>query len=111
MWPTPPSRWAWRCCSWAPSCTGVQPDEMAREHTVQELAGRLDQYLTALEPSLSRTQAQRLIAEGLVRLNGSAARPGSRLRPGDRLTWEVPAPSPSMLRPEPIDLAVVYEDD
>ena len=84
---------------------------MAREHTVQDPAGRLDQYLAALEPSLSRTQAQRLITGGRVRLNGAAARPGSRLRPGDQLTWEVPAPSPSALRPEPIDLAVVYEDD
>jgi len=83
---------------------------MAREHTVQEPAARLDQYLARLEPSISRTRVQRLIVEGRVRLNGSAARPGSRLRPGDRLTWEVPPPVPSTLRPEPIDLAVVYED-
>ena len=67
---------------------------MAREHTVQEPAARLYQYLARLEPSISRTRVQRLIVEGRVRLNGSAARPGSRLRPGDRLTdstgeWEV----------------------
>jgi 23S rRNA pseudouridine1911/1915/1917 synthase len=84
---------------------------MAKEHTVEAPADRLDQYLAALEPSISRTQAQRLIAEGRVRLNGAAARAGSRLRPGDRLAWELPPPSPSRLRPEPIDLAVVYEDD
>jgi 23S rRNA pseudouridine1911/1915/1917 synthase len=84
---------------------------MPSEHTVEAPAPRLDRYLTALEPSLSRTQAQRLIAEGWVRLNGSTARPGSRLRPGDHLAWELPPSAPAVLRPEPIELAVVYEDD
>jgi 23S rRNA pseudouridine1911/1915/1917 synthase len=82
-----------------------------RQHTVTESSNRLDQYLTGLERSLSRTQVNRLIVDGHVRLNGSPARPGSRLRAGDELTWEIPPPSQATLRPEAIDLPVVYEDE
>ncbi len=73
-------------------------------------AARLDQYLVDLLPGLSRSQVQRLISEGHVRLNGVPARPGARLRTGDEVAWEVPPPAPTTLVPEPMDLKVVYED-
>jgi 23S rRNA pseudouridine1911/1915/1917 synthase len=73
-------------------------------------AARLDQYLVDLLPGLSRSQVQRLISEGHVRLNGVPARPGARLRAGDEVAWEVPPPAPTTLVPEPMDLKVVYED-
>lgn len=84
---------------------------MAPEHTVSQPAGRLDRYLAGLDPALSRTQVQRLIGSGQVRLNDAPARPGTRLRPGDRLTWEVPPAVPTTLQPEAIDLDVIYEDE
>ncbi len=74
-------------------------------------AARLDQYLTELLPTLSRSQVQRLISEGHVRLNGQSARPGARLHPGDELAWHVPPTAPSALTPQPMDLRVLYEDD
>ena len=83
---------------------------MAPEHTVSQPAGRLDRYLNGLDPAMSRTQVQRLIRSGEVRLNGAPARPGTRLRPGDRLTWEVPPATPTTLQPEAIALEVLYED-
>ncbi|HYM49621.1 MAG TPA: RluA family pseudouridine synthase [Candidatus Limnocylindrales bacterium] len=74
-------------------------------------AGRLDQYLAGLDTSLSRSQVHRLILQGHVLVNGAPARPGTRLRDGDQLEWEVPPSPPSVLRPQPMDLPVVYEDE
>jgi 23S rRNA pseudouridine1911/1915/1917 synthase len=83
----------------------------AEQHTVVADAPRLDQYLAGLLAGESRSQVQRLIAQGHVRLNDGPARPGSRLRAGDRLSWELPAPTPSRLEAEPMDLRVLYEDE
>lgn len=78
---------------------------------VEAAAARLDQYLTHLLPDLSRTQVQRLIASGQVQVNGVVVRPGARLHPGDRLAWEIPPVRQPTLAAEPLDLAVVYEDE
>ncbi len=74
-------------------------------------AARLDQYLAERLPTLSRSQVQRLISEGHVRLNGQSTRPGARLHPGDELAWQVPPTAASALTPQPMDLRVLYEDD
>jgi len=82
----------------------------AEQHTVPINAPRLDQYLAGLLAGQSRSQVQRLIAGGHVRLNDGPARARSRLRPGDRLSWELPAVVPTRLEPERMDLRVLYED-
>jgi 23S rRNA pseudouridine1911/1915/1917 synthase len=81
------------------------------DHVVAAGADRLDQYLVGMLPQLSRSQVQRLIADGRVRHNDRPARAGSRLRVGDRLSWEIPATVPSRLAAEPMDLRVLFEDD
>lgn len=83
----------------------------AEQHTVAANAPRLDQYLAGLLAGQSRSQVQRLIAQGHVRLNDAPARAGSRLRSGDRLSWELPAAVPTRLQPEAMDLGILYEDD
>jgi 23S rRNA pseudouridine1911/1915/1917 synthase len=83
----------------------------AEQHTVAADAPRLDQYLTGLLAGESRSRVQRLIAQGHVRLNDRPARPGSRLRAGDRLSWELPHATPSRLQAEPMELRVLYEDE
>ena len=83
----------------------------AEQHTVPINAPRLDQYLAGLLEGQSRSQVQRLIAQGHVRLNDRPARAGSRLRSGDRLSWELPPATPTRLQPEAMDLRVLYEDD
>jgi 23S rRNA pseudouridine1911/1915/1917 synthase len=82
----------------------------ASPHLVKAAAPRLDQYLNRLLADLSRTRVQQLIEEGHVQLNEGPARAGSRLRPGDRLTWELPAVVPTRLLPEPMELRVLFED-
>ena len=79
-------------------------------HLVTAAAPRLDQYLAGLLGHLSRTRVQQLIQQGHVRLNDAPARPGSRLRAGDRLIWELPPVVPTSLLPEPMELRVLFED-
>ena len=80
------------------------------------LAGlRLDHYLAA-QPAvaaqgLTRSQVQRLIVEGQASVNGAPARPAQKVRPGDRVRLQVPPPAPAGVPPQPIPLAVAYEDE
>jgi 23S rRNA pseudouridine1911/1915/1917 synthase len=72
-------------------------------------AGRLDAFVHATMPALSRRLVHRLIADGDVRVNGRRAPKGGRLRPGDVVT--LPA-LPRSIAPEPeLTLPVVYEDE
>ena len=82
----------------------------ATDHTVTADAPRLDQYLAGLLSGQSRSQVHRLIVQGHVRLNDGPARAASKLRAGDRLSWEVPAIVPTRLEAEPMELRVIYED-
>lgn len=68
---------------------------------------RLDAFVLAAAPQLSRRLVHRLIAEGAVRVNGRPARKGLRLRAGDAVT----VPQLGGLRPEPeTALAILHED-
>jgi 23S rRNA pseudouridine1911/1915/1917 synthase len=103
-----------------PPCAGVPPTPerpgpakpALRQFVVgPETAGvRLDQFLQIQAPDLSRTRLQALIAGGQVLVTGGAAKSSHRLRAGARITVEVPPPEPVTLQPEPIPLAIVYED-
>ena len=76
-----------------------------------ELVGRrLDQVIAALEPTLSRAQAQRWIADGAITVNGARARAAQRVRLGEQIEGALPEPTPSELIAEPIALAITYED-
>ena len=83
---------------------------MRRETVAIEGGLRLDRFVAAAWPELTRSAVQRLIQANLVWVDGQPARASYRVSPGDRITVEVPAPSPSELEPEAIPLDVVYED-
>jgi 23S rRNA pseudouridine1911/1915/1917 synthase len=70
---------------------------------------RLDKYLTQLLPAFSRAQLQRLVEQGYVLVNGQRAKASHRLTRSDRITVEL-CSSPDHPMPEPIPLAVIYED-
>ena len=72
---------------------------------------RLDKYVCAQHPELSRTRVHKLIAEGNITVNGQLAKPGLRLNPGDRSELNVPPTPPQELKPEAIPLEILYEDD
>ncbi len=76
-----------------------------------EAAGtRLDIYLAGLLADCSRSQLQRLIKDGSVRIGARTVRPNTTLHAGDVVTVEVPAPGPATPVAEPLPLSIVYED-
>jgi len=70
---------------------------------------RLDKYVAEKCPELSRTQAQKLVSDGLVTVNGQVAKAGFKLSAGDRVRITLPPPRESPA-PEAMPLSIVYED-
>lgn len=77
----------------------------------QDAGRRLDQFLTARLPHVSRAGVQRLIAAGHVRVGRGKMRAGLALTSG--LTIDVTVPEPTAATPaaEPLPLPILYEDD
>ncbi|MGD0115671.1 MAG: RluA family pseudouridine synthase [Dehalococcoidia bacterium] len=71
---------------------------------------RLDVFIAARCPDISRSQARRLIDEGLAAVNGRPVRASYALRPNDFVDVRVPAPEPGAPQPEGISLRIIYED-
>ncbi|MEO8287799.1 MAG: RluA family pseudouridine synthase [Chloroflexota bacterium] len=86
------------------------PTTIEWEVTPDEAGERFDKAIAAHAPDISRSYAAMLIEAGAARLNGMAARTSQKIRLGDLITVELPAPQPSGLQAENIPLKVVYED-
>jgi 23S rRNA pseudouridine1911/1915/1917 synthase len=71
---------------------------------------RLDQVVRERLPQFSRSRIQEWIRQGRVRLNGEAQRPSQAVRAGDAIDVEPAEPPPLRAVPEPIPLAIIYED-
>lgn len=79
----------------------------------RESAGlRLDVYLAQrfISEGVSRAEAQRLIGEGLVTINGGRAKASIRLKPDDVVRLQNLPLRESSLRPENLPLEILYED-
>lgn len=80
--------------------------------SAEDAGKRLDQFLAAQLPELSRVRVQQMIKQGLVRVGGREARASLRLRGGEQVETlgavELP---PLRATPEPIALDVAYEDE
>ncbi|HEY81698.1 MAG TPA: RluA family pseudouridine synthase [Dehalococcoidia bacterium] len=72
---------------------------------------RLDKFVSEKCPELSRTHAQRLIADGHITVNGQPAKPSLKLAMGDRVDIIIPPAPPSPLSPQALPLNIIYEDD
>ena len=71
---------------------------------------RLDRWLAGVMPGLSRARLQAIITGGGVLVDGRVARPSLRLKTGQSISVQLPAPQAAVPLPEDIPLAVVYED-
>jgi len=71
---------------------------------------RVDQFLAARELPFSRSQLKRRIDDGEVTVNGTTVKPGRKLRAGDDVAFNPPAPEKVELAAEAIPLAVLFED-
>ncbi|MFQ5949487.1 MAG: RluA family pseudouridine synthase [Nitrospiria bacterium] len=74
-------------------------------------ADRIDLYLIKRGVPLSRARIQRLIAEGLIRLNGLPTKASCRVKAGDQIAFSIPPPEPLALIPEAIPLDLIHEDE
>ena len=84
----------------------------ARTITVpEESAGaRLDRFLASVLGDQSRSQIQRLIREGHIRVGDRAAKPNQAIKVGQAISIDIPAPVDPTPLPEPLPLRILYQD-
>jgi 23S rRNA pseudouridine1911/1915/1917 synthase len=91
------------------------PDSAMRREllaSASDSGARLDRFVAAHCPGVSRTRVQELIESGLVQIDGRAAKKGSvHLRGGEKITLEITERPPIRATAESIPLDVLYEDD
>jgi 23S rRNA pseudouridine1911/1915/1917 synthase len=71
---------------------------------------RLDLFISREVPDLTRTAVQRLIDAGLITVNGVPPRSSLKLKGGERISIEIPPPTPAVPLAEELPLAILYED-
>jgi len=91
----------------------AEPETAPALRIAPERAGeRLDRALAALRPELSRSRIKALIEQGHLTLAGATIKdPSMRVKPGQVFALAIPAALPAALEAQPMDLAIVYEDD
>jgi 23S rRNA pseudouridine1911/1915/1917 synthase len=72
---------------------------------------RLDRYLAAQLPELSRTRIQELIEAGLVLVDGNPSKGAHRLHVSEKIVVDAQARPPMRAEAEAIPLEILYEDD
>jgi 23S rRNA pseudouridine1911/1915/1917 synthase len=82
-------------------------DIIVKPDTARE---RLDIFLCK-EIGLSRSQTDKLIRAGMVKLNNGKAKPGYRIKRDDRIIVKVPPAKEMTAKPEDIPLNIIYEDN
>ena len=78
--------------------------------TTESAGARLDAFLAARLPDLTRSAAARLIEGGLVTVDGKPAGKSARLTGGETVSVTLPEAEEPEARPQDIPLEVVYED-
>jgi 23S rRNA pseudouridine1911/1915/1917 synthase len=71
---------------------------------------RLDVFLVSVMGDRSRSQIQRLIKEGAVRVGTGAAKSNQAVKTGQDITVDVPEPVDPVPQPEAIELPILYQD-
>lgn len=86
--------------------------EQVRAFAAPRGGERLDKSIVSVLGDLSRTQVQRLIADGFVEVDGQVVtKPAYRLESPAAVQVRVPPPAPSRNQPELIPLDIVFEND
>ena len=75
-----------------------------------QLGTRLDQYLAAQLPELSRARIQSLIKEGEITVNGKSTKAKTPVERNMRIEVNIPEPEPAEAQPQDIPISVLFED-
>ncbi|HKG21483.1 MAG TPA: RluA family pseudouridine synthase [Blastocatellia bacterium] len=79
--------------------------------TSEEAGQRLDEFLASRFGGMSRMRIASLLGRGAARVEPGPGLPGYRLAPGDRVEFTIDEPASSAMRPEPLPLEIIHEDD
>ena len=71
---------------------------------------RLDRFLVSLMPEQSRSQIQRLIKQGHVRVAGREAKANQPVKSGQEIIVDTPEPVDAVPLPEALPLPILYQD-
>lgn len=71
---------------------------------------RIDNYLSSVT-DMSRTKIQKLIKDGIIKINGISPKVGSSLKENDIITIDEYQEELMDVTPEKMDLDIIYEDD
>lgn len=77
----------------------------------EEQEERIDKYLTMMYPDLSRSYIQKLLKEEMVTVNGKLVKANYRISAEDEVFMKVPDLLVPDIRPEPLPLDILYEDE
>ena len=72
---------------------------------------RLDRYLTGRYPHHSRARFQKLIKSADVLVNGKKSKASYEVQKGDAIDLRLPIIDNDIIKPEPIPLNILFEDD
>jgi len=71
---------------------------------------RLDAFLRAQFPAMSRGAIQRLIEQGDIRVEGNPVKATHHPRAGEKIEIHWPAPKPALAQPQELPLDILFED-
>ena len=72
---------------------------------------RLDWLVAFRVSALTRSQAAALIQHGQITVNNLPKKPGYRLHAKDEISGRIPPPAGTVVKPEPLALDILHEDD
>lgn len=86
--------------------------EQKRQFTVsnQETGIRLDVCLAGRFPEFTRSYLQKLCKDFAVSVEGAVKKSNYKVREGEQVSLDIPEPTELSIKPEKMDLDIVYED-
>lgn len=86
--------------------------EQERQFTVsqKETGSRLDVCLAGRFPEFTRSYLQKLCKDSAVLVDDAEKKSNYKVREGERVILKVPKPTELSIKPEKMDLDIVYED-
>ena len=77
----------------------------------EESGIRIDRFLSEKNPEFSRSFIQKLIKDGLVKVNDKSIKANYKVQKNDQVELQIPHLSEPDILPEDIPLDILYEDD
>ncbi len=87
------------------------PETLFLHPQAEEAGQRIDAYLAAAAPGMTRNAAQRLLSEGAVTVDGKALKKNYKIAEADEIRVVLPSVKLIGLTPENLPLDIAYEDD